>query len=86
MRGQEVISERIIQLLEGATSRIVFGVQDERLLTADIVQALREQASADVDVLLISFNRTTGTKRPMPQVLAFTLLRRARRDTYQPRP
>lgn len=54
VRGKEGVSDRIIQLIEGATSRIVFGVEDERLFTADIVQALRERASADIDVLLVS--------------------------------
>lgn len=58
VRGQEAISERIVQLLEDATDRVVFGVRDERLLTPGIVQALRERADAGVDVLVV----TTATE------------------------
>lgn len=54
VRGQEAISERIIQLIEGATSRVVFGAQEENLLTPDIMQALRDSAATDVDVLILS--------------------------------
>lgn len=54
VRGQEAISERIVQLIEEATSRVVFGVQDEALLTSKIVQVLRDRADTEVDVLVIS--------------------------------
>lgn len=53
LRGQEAISERIVQLIEGATSRVVFGTQDEALLTSEIVQALRDRAT-DVDVFVLT--------------------------------
>lgn len=54
LRGQEAVSERIVQLIEEATSRVVFGVQDEALLTSQIMQALCDRASADVDVLVLT--------------------------------
>lgn len=54
VRGQEAISERIVQLIDEATSRVVFGVQKETLLTPEITQMLRERAGPDVDVLLLS--------------------------------
>lgn len=54
LRGQEAISERIVQLIEDATSRVVFGVQDETLLTSQIVQVLRDRAGTDVDVLVLT--------------------------------
>lgn len=54
VRGQEAISERIMQLIEEATARVVFGVQTEALLTPDIEQALRDCADGDVEVLVIS--------------------------------
>lgn len=53
LRGQEAISERIVQLIEEATSRVVFGVQDETLLTTEIVQGLRDRAT-DTDVLVLT--------------------------------
>lgn len=54
LRGQEAITERIVQLIEEATSRVVFGVQDDALLTAEIVDALRDRADTDVDVVLLT--------------------------------
>lgn len=54
VRGQKAISERIVQLIEEATSRIVFGVQDDLLFTPDIMEALRNRSEADVDVLLLT--------------------------------
>lgn len=54
VRGREAISERVIQLIEAATSRVVFGVQSEELLTSEITETLRERAASDVDILLIS--------------------------------
>lgn len=54
LRGQEAVSERIVQLIEGATSRIVFGVMDETLLTPEIAQALRDRAGTDIDVFVLS--------------------------------
>ncbi|WP_227378040.1 TrmB family transcriptional regulator [Haladaptatus halobius] len=56
LRGQEAVSERIVQLIEEATSRIVFGVQDEALLTSQIVQGLRDRSRTDVDVLVLTFS------------------------------
>lgn len=53
LRGQEAISERIVQLFEEATIRIVFGVQEETLLTPRIAQALRDRGT-DVDVLVLT--------------------------------
>jgi hypothetical protein len=49
-----VITERIVHLIEEATSRIVFGVQDETLLTAEIVDALHGRADTDVDVFVLT--------------------------------
>lgn len=54
LRGQEAVSERIVQLIDGATSRVVFGVQDETLLTSQIVQVLRNCAGTDIDVLVLT--------------------------------
>lgn len=54
LRGQEAVSERILQLIKEATSRVVFGVQNEILLTPQITQVLRECAGTDVDVLVLS--------------------------------
>jgi sugar-specific transcriptional regulator TrmB len=54
LRGQEAVSERVTQLIEEATSRVVFGTQDEALLTSDIEQALRERAGTDVSVHVLT--------------------------------
>lgn len=54
LRGRDAITERIVQLIEEATSRVVFGVQDEMLLTAAVEEALRNRAGTDVDVCVLT--------------------------------
>ncbi|WP_458189593.1 TrmB family transcriptional regulator [Haladaptatus sp. NG-WS-4] len=50
--GREAVSSRVEQLVEGAETRIVFGVHDTSLFTQQIADALRERADAGVDVLV----------------------------------
>lgn len=54
VRGREAVTERITQLTGEADDRLVLGVQDADLLSADVREALVERAAAGVDVTVIS--------------------------------
>lgn len=53
LRGREAISERIVQLIQEGTSRVVFGVMDDTLLTSGIMHALRDCDNRGVDVFVL---------------------------------
>lgn len=71
IRGLEAIDERIEQLIAEATSRIVFGVSSETLLSDQIVELLQERAADGLDVLVISRDEAVRDRfEAMPDIHA----------------
>lgn len=56
VHGTETITDRLVRLAREADERVIFGTEDESLLTIDLVETLVEVAAQNVTVIVVSAN------------------------------
>lgn len=56
VEGRATISDRLIRLAREADERLVFGTEDESLLTGGVVEALADVAKEGITVVVVSAN------------------------------